>query len=452
VRAVLSVSRTLSLTLLCLALGCDTKPAEAPPKTAANAGKDGKAFDTKPEAEQKAGTPAATATKKPTKPRGKQVPAPADVAAPPADAKKTASGLAYKVLEPAGADAKETPGPNDSVKVEYTGWTTDGVTFDTTEGRAASTFKVDKVIAGWTEGMQLMHVGEKVRLWIPEELAYKGRKGRPQGMLVFDVKLMEIIAAPKTPEDVAAAPADAKKTEGGVAYKSLSAGTGDKHPDAWDEVEVHYTGWTTDGKMFDSSITRGKPAKFPLNRVIPGWTEGIPTMVVGEKTRFWIPEDLAYKGKPGPQGMLVFDVELLSIKDLPEPPPPPEVPADVKAPPADASKTESGLAYKVLTKGTGSKKPAASDTVTVHYSGWTTDGKMFDSSVTRGKPASFPLGRVIKGWTEGLQLMVEGEKTRFWIPKELAYNDAPGKPAGMLVFDVELISIGGGPKSPKSPH
>ncbi len=444
-RAVLSVSRTLSLTVLCLALGCDTKPAEAPPTTVANAGKDGKAFDTK--AETKAagatatpGKPAAAA--KPAKPRGKQVPPPESVAAAPADAKKTASGLAYKVLEPAPADATETAGANDSVKVEYTGWTTDGVTFDTTEGRAATTFKVGQVIPGWTEGMQLMHKGEKMRFWIPEDLAYKGRKGRPQGMLVFDVKLVEVIAAPKTPEDVKAAPADAKKTKGGVAYKVLSKGTGTQHPDPWDQVEVHYSGWTTDGKMFDSSISRGKPAKFPLNRVVPGWTEGIPTMVVGEKTRFWIPEELAYKGKPGPQGMLVFDVELLTIEDQPEPPPPPEVPADVAEAPKDATKTDSGLAYKVLTKGTGTEKPTKESTVTVNYSGWTTDGKMFDSSITRGKPATFPLGRVIKGWTEGLQLMVVGEKTRFWIPKDLAYADQPGKPAGMLVFDVELIEIG----------
>ena len=450
--AVLSVSRTLSQTLLCLAIGCDAKPAEAPPKTAANAGKDGKAFDTKAPDPAAAKTVTPNEAKKtpptPAKPKGKQVPPPETVAAPPADAKKTASGLAYKVLEPAPADAGDPAGANDSVKVEYTGWTTDGVTFDTTEGRAATTFKVSQVIPGWTEGMQLMHKGEKMRFWIPEELAYKGRKGRPQGMLVFDVKLVEIVAAPKTPEDVAAAPADASKTEGGVAYKVLTKGTGKEHPDKWDKVTVNYTGWTTDGKMFDSSITRGKPATFPLNRVVPGWTEGIPTMVVGEKTRFWIPEELAYKGKPGPQGMLVFDVELISIENLPEPPPPPETPKDVAAAPADAKKTDSGLAYKVLKAGTGKEKPTKDSTVTVNYSGWTTDGKMFDSSITRGQPATFPLARVIPGWTEGLQLMVAGEKTRFWIPKELAYNDRPGKPAGMLVFDVELIEIGAKPKSP----
>src|SRR5689334_5511880 len=92
----------------------------------------------------------------------------------------------------------------------------------------------------------------------------------------------------------------------------------------------------------------------------------------------------------------------------PAPPPPnPDdipAPADVKAPPADAEKTPSGLASKVLTKGTGKEHPTAADSVKVHYTGWTTDGRMFDSSVKRGQPASFPLGNVIKGWTEGLQL------------------------------------------------
>ena len=121
-----------------------------------------------------------------------------------------------------------------------------------------------------------------------------------------------------------------------------------------------------------------------------------------------------------------------------------EAPKDVAEAPNGAEKTKSGLASKVLKKGAGDKKPKATDTVTVHYSGWTTDGKLFDSSVKRGKKASFPLNRVIKGWTEGLQLMVVGEKRRFWIPAELAYGKNPGggRPGGMLVFDVELFKIG----------
>src|ERR1700704_2891399 len=115
-------------------------------------------------------------------------------------------------------------------------------------------------------------------------------------------------------------------------------------------------------------------------------------------------------------------------------------PEDVAAPPADAEKTASGLASKVLTQGKGTTYPAKTDLVTVHYSGWTTDGKNFDSSLSGGKPATFPLDKVIAGWTEGVQLLVAGEKRRFWIPEELAYKGKEGRPAGMLVFDVELIS------------
>jgi len=119
----------------------------------------------------------------------------------------------------------------------------------------------------------------------------------------------------------------------------------------------------------------------------------------------------------------------------------PPAPADVAAPPADTEKTASGLASRVLKTGTGPTKPGPTSVVTVHYTGWTTDGKSFDSSIARGKTAQFPVNKVIPGWTEGLQLMVVGEERRFWIPEDIAYNGKPGKPAGMLVFDVELIEV-----------
>lgn len=246
---------------------------------------------------------------------------------------------------------------------------------------------------------------------------------------------------PDTPQDVKAPPADSIKTASGLASKVLKAGTGEKKPGKADTVTVHYSGWTTDGKMFDSSVQRGHPASFPLNRVIKGWTEGLQLMVEGEKRRFWIPVELAYNNMPGrPAGMLVFDVELLDIKEAPKPPP---VPEDVAAVPENAEKTASGLASRVIKKGNGEVHPKATDNVLVHYSGWTTDGKMFDSSVARGEPIAFPLNRVIAGWTEGVQLMVEGETRRFWIPAELAYgkNPPPGAPAGMLIFDVQLLEI-----------
>ena len=235
------------------------------------------------------------------------------------------------------------------------------------------------------------------------------------------------------PPDVAAPPADATKTASGLATKVITPGTGKDHPTRDDIVIVNYTGWTTSGKMFDSSVTRGTPQPYPVARFVPGMGEGVQMMVAGEKRRLWIPENLAYQGKGSlPKGMVVFDIELISI--------PSKAPSDVKAPPSDAKKTASGLAYKVLTAGTGTRHPKDTDSVTVHYTGWTTDGKMFDSSVVKNQPATFPLNGVIAGWTEGVQLMVEGEKARFWIPETLAYkHERP--PFGLLVFDIELMKI-----------
>ena len=197
-----------------------------------------------------------------------------------------------------------------------------------------------------------------------------------------------------------------------------------------DKVQVNYTGWTTDGKMFDSSVARGQPASFWVNQVIPGWTEGLQLMVVGEKRRMWIPANLAYgrgrhAGDPGELGA-ARSTSSSSTSRRPRSLP---VPTDVAAAPANATKTASGLAYRMLTPGKdpNAAKPGPTSMVQVNYSGWTTDGKMFDSSITRGQPARFPLNRVIKGWTEGLQLMKVGDKMRFWIPGKLAYED-PDKP------------------------
>jgi peptidylprolyl isomerase len=106
--------------------------------------------------------------------------------------------------------------------------------------------------------------------------------------------------------------------------------------------------------------------------------------------------------------------------------------------------TASGLQYKVLTQGDGTEHPSASSKVKVHYHGTLLDGTVFDSSVDRGEPISFGLNQVIKGWTEGVQLMVVGDKVRFYIPSKLGYGNQPsGKigPGALLIFDVELLAI-----------
>ncbi len=379
---------------------------------------------------------------------------PEDVAAAPADAEVTDSGLASKVLQAGSGNDK--PGPRDTVEVHYSGWTTDGKLFDSSVQRGEKiSFPLNGVIPGWTEGLQHMVVGEKRRFWIPAALAYgetPSSPGAPAGNLTFDVELFAIMAAPEapaTPENLTA-PADAEKSFSGLAHQVLEAGDGGAKPGEADIVTVHFTGWLEDGSFLESTVMKDQPAQFKLDQVsIKGWVEGLQLMEKGEKRRFWIPAALGFGENPppgAPKGNLIFDFELLEFKGMPKPKPPIEAPADVAAAPADANVTGSGLASKVLKEGNGSAHPAATDEVLVHYTGWTTDGKMFDSSVQRDEPISFPLNGVIAGWTEGVQLMVEGETRRFWIPGDLAYGETPsrpGAPAGMLCFDVELIKIGG---------
>ena len=169
--------------------------------------------------------------------------------------------------------------------------------------------------------------------------------------------------------------------------------------------------------MFDSSVARGNPSTFPLNRVMAGWRECVQLMTVGEKRRCWVPQELAYKGQAGrPTGMVVFDIELLDTRPVADDPA-----ARRQGPAGRRQAHGNGLAYKVLQPGTARATRGLSR-VTVHYTGWTTDGKMFDSSVVRGTPTTLGLDDVIPGWTEGVQLMVEGERTRFWIPENLAYK------------------------------
>lgn len=243
--------------------------------------------------------------------------------------------------------------------------------------------------------------------------------------------------AQPAPPDVAAPPGDATRSATGLASRVVTAGTGTEKPLATDVVQLHYTGWSADGKMFESSRTAGTPSMFALNRSMVGMRECVQLMTVGETRRCWVPQELAYRGQAGrPTGTVVFDIELLDTRRSPNVAPP-----DVAGPPSDARRESSGLAYKVLKTGTGTRKPNSGSRVTVHYTGWTTDGKMFDSSIVRGMPATFGLGDVIKGWTDGVQLMVEGERTRFWIPQNLAYKGEAGAPRGMLVFDIDLIRI-----------
>lgn len=240
--------------------------------------------------------------------------------------------------------------------------------------------------------------------------------------------------APAPPPDLTAPPADAQKSADGLVSKQLEAGTSAEHPGKGDYLHIRYAVWkASDGSVVDYTRTEGT-SFVEAAKLLPGMREMFEQMTPGERRRAWIPASLG-AGKIAAGETFVVDGQLVDVVH------PPTAPADVAAPPADATKTPSGLAYKVLLPGSGTVHPKGRSTVVVHYSGWTTDGQMFDSSVLRGEPAELGLDKVIPGWTEGIQLMTEGEKVRFWIPQKIAYRGQQGMPAGMLVFDVELIKI-----------
>jgi peptidylprolyl isomerase len=226
----------------------------------------------------------------------------------------------------------------------------------------------------------------------------------------------------------------------------LKKGRGKGHPGKFDTVTLSYTGWTTDGRRFDSSQSYPQPMKVPMNHLIYGVAEGVQMMVAGEKRRLWIPGNLAYgeegQGEPAsprqPLGMLVFDVELIGFEKAPALP---EAPKDVSQIPADATKSESGLAWRVLSKGVGTDHPVDTSVVEMKHTMWTADGRVVDSSILRGGPDTVGISRLVPGWTEGMKLMVEGERRLFWVPEELAYQGQPHRPAGMLVIDVTLVQI-----------
>jgi FKBP-type peptidyl-prolyl cis-trans isomerase len=241
-------------------------------------------------------------------------------------------------------------------------------------------------------------------------------------------------AMPATPEDVKAPPADAAKTASGLASIVLKAGSGEKKPAASDTVSVHYSGWTTDGKLFDSSVQRGEPASFPLNGVIKGWTEGLQLMTVGEKRRFWIPADLAYGENPGggrPGGMLVFDVELLEIKEV----------AKV---PEDAEKSPGGVAYKILQQGEGSG-PASTDVMSFHMTASTMDGQTIQDTRSGPQVPSVTADKLPPPLAEMLTAMKAGEKRKCWISEA----NAPG---GHVMVELELISFKEAPPPPPTPE
>ena len=216
---------------------------------------------------------------------------------------------------------------------------------------------------------------------------------------------------------------EVQTTESGLKYSVLAEGSGDK-PDPQAYVTVHYTGWLTDGKVFDSSVERGEPITFNLGGVIKGWSEGVALMSKGAKYKLTIPPELGYgaQGAGGvipPNATLVFQVELLDFMN------PPAFPAaDEEA----NKKTESGIAYQVLKEGEG-EPPKANEGFTFSVALWKPDGKLLQWSNPK-EPNKVPAAGALRlpFMQEILPMMKPGSRWRLEVPPKLAFGEQAAGP------------------------
>lgn len=372
---------------------------------------------------------------------------PYDLKTPPADAIKTASGLTYKKI--VTKDTGPQPKRNDTVLLNITSWKQNGDTIFTNAGRNdPRPMNLSQAAPAFVEALPLLRQGEKAMLWVPGSIGYKTppTSGQPE-TLVHEVELTDIQPAPLVPDDVAKPPDGALATPSGLKYVVVRPGTGTEKARWFDSATFDYTAWDATGRMVETTEQRGDPRAHPVNGPIykqsAGMSELLVTMVVGERARFWVEGEkmqrAAKRAATAASGLLCYEVQLTQVtKAKAEPPPPPP---DVAGPPPGTKRTAKGVYYRLLKGSNSNERPEPGAVVKVNYTGWTTDGRMFDSSVLKGEPAHLGLNSVIAGWADGIPLMQIGERMRFWIPEDLAYRGAEGKPQGMLVFDIELVAI-----------
>lgn len=359
----------------------------------------------------------------------------------------TKSGLRYKIIKKGNGKFAKV---GDRVWVHYFGKLSNDSIFESTQMTGEKSFYLGygQLIKAWEEGLKLVSEEGIIQLIVPPHLgygtttSYKGIK--PNKTLIFEIALLQIDdKKPITPYETKGI--KAKKTKEGITYYPLKIGTG-KKAKIGDNAYIHYTGYLADSSIFDSSLKNLEAVRVTVGgtHIFKGWSIALQQMNKGSKFRFIIPHHLAYAEKGykniiPPNSDLTMDIEMQKIV--------PEI--EVKkwnAKQRDTLKTKSGLKYIIFEKGKGSTIKD-SCVVELHYSGYFTNGKLFDSSVKRQTPIKIPIGisAIIEGWDEAIKLMRKGAEYQFFIPSKLAYgkegipNQVP--PNADLIFDIQIIDV-----------
>jgi peptidylprolyl isomerase len=237
--------------------------------------------------------------------------------------------------------------------------------------------------------------------------------------------------------------AQAVRTTSGLLHEPLSPATSEERAAPHDRVRVRYVGRDANGREFDNSKGRGEHAELVAGEGFPGFREALQLLRMGEKRRFFIPEELAFKHYPGPvHGDLIYDIELVDIVRMPAPP---AVPEDL-AKPTDAAQFDPELdfAQRTLMRGIGKDKPRGdSSGLDVHYTCWNREGERVVSTIPSGHPYRAELNKLdlMPGLAEAVRTMTVGEKRRLWLPPRLTAHEAGARKGVALVCDLELVAL-----------
>lgn len=377
----------------------------------------------------------------------------------------TLSGLRYSVLAK-GPEKEDAPRPGNKVLFHYAGWLKDGTLVETSLGG-----KVRQMILGvampqaWTEGMQQMRPGARVKFMVPSELAYGkvGTPGRPPAVpgvppnadMVFEIELVGVESGVELPTFLLADPAQEKQTESGLKYVVRKPGAGER-PQRGERFTVSFD-WFNERGMLVSSTCLDQDNRIigRMGRDLPGpafLAEAVAMMRVGSEYRFEVPASLTH-GEEGRGYLLPPNSKstwVLRMERLDPAPEPRSVPKFSRLKTGEIRITASGLRYQVIEPGKGAL-PKADELVEIHYAGWLSSQRVFDETFTHGAPLDVDLGRrekfdLVPGLREGLALMRPGAIYRFVLPPRLGYGlrgrkDLKIGPNRRLYFYVEMVGI-----------